>query len=375
MAPSTLEVSSSTGLDNLLPTKDQWYTAPANFEASIPGTVFRVRTVPGGPAVFSNAAAAYHIMYRTTGLRYQPTSLIIPKKASKSSGYHSLLSYQVAYNSSTIDWGSSYRIFQPPLPNAYGIPTDHEKVDIMLDRGWFVAIPDFEGSRAVFGVTVQVGHATLDGIRAVLSLVGIPGVLLPGSVDKFKYAMWGYSGGSIVSEKLAVGFVGAALGGLVSKMRILHNTTNKIPYTGNLILVLLGVMNEYPELDVYLCSRLKTEGPQDVTAGQDIFDYFIGVEWTFGYYGAPGIPLFIYKAIGDEMTFITDTDEHVEQYKRFNVFVQYERNTVGGYVSEIVNGQDRAIEWLAGAFNGSITIDKGIMIQDVAVDIYKPPSH
>ncbi|XXG94900.1 hypothetical protein Hte_001159 [Hypoxylon texense] len=416
MAPPTLEVTSGTGSEHLLPTKDPWYTAPADFEASTPGTVLRIRTVPGEPAVFSNAAAAYHILYRTTGSR----SLMIPKKTFVSpSGHNALLSYQIAYNTPTIDWGPSYRIFQPPLPNNYGIPTDREKFDIMLGRGWFVTISDFEGPRAAFGATVQAGHATLDGIRAVLSLAGTPGIQLPGSPDKLKYAMWGYSGGSLASEKaaelqvqyapeLAAGFVGAAVGGLVSNLGALYTVTNKTPYTGNLVLVLLGVMNEYPEVDAYLRSRLKTEGPQDATAffkgrdmdslqafhaygGQDIFNYFIGgqadleacealrkiekVEWVLGYHGAPEIPLFVYKAIGDEMTPIADTDAHMEHYKRFGVSVLYERNTVGGHVSEIVNGQGRAIEWLASAFDGPYdATEKGIRTRDVTVDVYKPPT-
>ncbi|KAI1375777.1 lipase 1 [Hypoxylon crocopeplum] len=416
---------SSTGSDQLLlPSQDLWYTAPPDFEASTPGTVLRVRTVPGGP-IFKNASAAYHILYRSTDSRYRPTwivtSLLIPKKAFvSSSGYNALLSYQIAYNSPSIDWGPSYRIFQPPLENSYGIPTDHEKVDIMLGRGWFVTIPDFEGPRAAFSATVLAGHATLDGIRAVLSLTGTTDVSLPSSASMFKYAMWGYSGGSLASEKaaelqvqyapeLSTGFVGAALGGLVSNLGAVFSVTNKTPYTGNLVLVLLGIMNEYPQADAYLRSRLKTQGPQDATAflkgrgmdslqafhaygGQDLFSYFVGgqadleesqvlgriakVEWMLGYHGVPEIPLFVYKAVGDEMTPITDTDEHMAHYKRFNVSVLYERNTVGGHVSEIVNGQDRAIEWLAGVFNGPYgAADQGVKIRDVTVDIFKPPVH
>ncbi|KAI0173028.1 lipase 1 [Hypoxylon sp. FL1284] len=422
MAPS-VDITLSPGSDHLLPTKDPWYSAPDNFESSPPGTVLRVRTVPGDPAVFGNAAAAYHILFRTTGSRYQPTwavtSLITPKKATVFSGYTALLSYQIAYNSPSIDWGPSFRIFQPPLPNHYGIPTDHEKVDTMLGRGWYVSIPDFEGPRAAFGATVQAGHATLDGIRAVLSLAALPGIPLPSSANKFKYAMWGYSGGSVASEKaaelqvqyapeLARGFVGAALGGLVSNLGALYTVTNKTPYTGNLVLVLLGVMNEYPEVDAYMRSRLKTEGSRDVAflngremdslqafhayENHDIFDYFVGgeadfkacealrkieqVEWMLGYHGVPEIPLFIYKAIGDEMTPIADTDAHMEHYRRFKASgIQYERNTAGGHVSEIVNGQDRAIKWLASVFNGSYdVVKKGIQSLNVTVDLYKPPS-
>lgn len=61
------------------------------------------------------------------------------------------------------------------------------------------------------------------------------------------------------------------------------------------------------------------------------------------------------------------------QYKRFGVSVLYERNTVGGHVSEIVNGQDRAMEWLAGIFNETQGVNQGFEIRDVAVDIFKPP--
>ncbi|KAI1760698.1 secretory lipase-domain-containing protein [Hypoxylon sp. FL1150] len=424
MAPSTIEVTSSIGSDHLLPTRDPWYTAPAGFETSTPGTVLRIRTVPGKSTSFRNAAASYHILYRTTGSRYQPTwavtSLMIPKKAVvSSSGYNALLSVQIAYNTPTIDFSPSYRVFQPPLPNNYGIPTDNERLNMMLGNGWYITIPDFEGPRAAFGATVQAGHATLDGIRAVLSLTGHADVLLPSSADKFKYAMWGYSGGSLASEKaaelqvqyapeLGPNFVGAAVGGLVSSLSGLFTATNKTPYAGNIVLVLLGVMNEYPEVDEYLRSRLKTEGPQDAAAflkglemnsllafnayrNQDIFDYFVGgkadieacqvlrkiekVEWTLGYHGAPEIPLFVYKAIGDEMTPIADTDAHMEHYKRFGVSVLYERNTAGGHIPEIVNGQDRAMRWLAGVFAGPYDkVEMGVKIRDVTVDLYKPPT-
>ncbi|KAI2629248.1 LIP-domain-containing protein [Hypomontagnella submonticulosa] len=335
MAPSTLTFT--TGPDQfLLPSRDSWYTAPPDFEVSTPGTILRARTVPGGPAILSNASAVYHILYRTTGSRYQPTwavtTLLIPKKPFVSpSGHNALLSYQIAYNTPNIDFGPSYRIFQPARENSYGIPTDHKKVDVMLDRGWFINIPDFEGPQAAFSATVLAGHATLDAIRAVLSLIRTPGILLPNSANKFKYAMWGYSGGSLASEKaaelqvqyapeLSAGFVGAALGGLVSNLGAVFGVTNKTAYTGNLVLILLGIMNEYPEVDAYIRSRLKTDGPHNAAAflkgremdsllafnaygGQDLYDYFVGgradleesealrrikkVEWMLGYHGVP----------------------------------------------------------------------------------------
>ncbi|ETS86247.1 hypothetical protein PFICI_00075 [Pestalotiopsis fici W106-1] len=308
-------------------------------------------------------------------------------------------------------------MFQPPEPNRYGIPTGHEKLNAMLERGWFVTIPDFEGPRAAFGATVQAGHATIDGIRAVLSLAGHPEYPLPDSADKIRYAMWGYSGGSLASEKAAElqvqyapemtsGFVGAALGGLVSSAASVWEATNKTLYAGNLVLILLGTMNEYPEFDAHVRSRLKTEGPRNADgfleglkmnsllafqayANQDIYEYFVGgreaiessevyrrirhTEWTLGFHGCPTMPLYIYKAVADEMTPIADTDEHVALYKRFGASILYERNTAGGHVPEIVNGQERAMKWLIDVLENS-HVQEGVTIRDVSVDEYKHPA-
>lgn len=171
-----------------------------------------------------------------------------------------------------------------------------------------------------------------------------------------------------------------------------------------LILALSGIMHEYPEVDAYIRSRLKPESANAFFEGNnmqslqafrafanhDLYGYFkngradlkdspifrkIGkVEWMLGYHGVPAIPLFIYKAIGDQMTPIADTDEHIAQYKRFNVSVLYERNTVGDHITEIENGQDRAIEWLASVFDGTYDgVDQGVRVRDVTVDVYKPP--
>lgn len=288
----------------------------------------------------------------------------------------------------------------------------------MLGRGWFVLTPDFEGPHAAFGATVLAGHATLDALRAVLSLAGTDDVALPSDASRLKYALWGYSGGSLASEKaaelqvqyapeLSAGLLGAALGGLVSDVGSMYSVVNKTPFAGNLIIILLGIMNEYPEADAYIRSRLRTDGPQNAAiflegrkmdsarafrafANQDIYGYFLNgqadldeskilrkiraVEWTLGYHGAPNIPLFVYKAVGDNMTPIVDTDNHIASYKRYNASVLYERNVIGDHVSEIENGQDRAIEWLSSVFDGKYDgVDQGVRIRDVAVDIYKPP--
>ncbi|KAH9908362.1 lipase 1 [Xylariomycetidae sp. FL2044] len=427
MTPPTLTISADSERP-LKPSQDPWYTAPPDFEASAPGTVLRIRTVPGGPRVLSGAREAYHILYRTTNSRYQPTwavtSLIIPKETYVSpSGHNALLSYQLAYNTPCIDFGPSYQVFQPPTENSLGIPSAQDAIGSMLRRGWFVNVPDFEGPRAAMGATVLAGHATLDAIRAVLSLTGSPDLSprqLPATPDKLKCAMLGYSGGSIPSAKaaelqvqyapeLSGNLVGAALGGPPSDIGQMFTMTNKTPVAGNLFLVLNGVMNEFPEVDAWLRSRLRPETAAEFLAardldslhafgpyaGKDVYSYFLGgeadvlgdsdgdvmrgirqTEWMLGYHGVPRIPLYVHKAVGDEFTAIETTDKHVESLRRYDVSVLYERNTAGGHVAEIVNGEGRTMSWLEGVFDGSYDgkEKREVVVRDVCVDEWKPPA-
>ncbi|KAI1464946.1 uncharacterized protein F4812DRAFT_441058 [Daldinia caldariorum] len=70
----------------------------------------------------------------------------------------------------------------------------------MLSRGWFVAVPDFEGPYT--GPSAQPSKpATPRSTAPVpcpLSLFrNSEFLLLPAGADKFRYALWGYSGGSL----------------------------------------------------------------------------------------------------------------------------------------------------------------------------------
>ncbi|KAI1330468.1 LIP-domain-containing protein [Xylariaceae sp. FL0255] len=381
-----------------MPSQDPWYTAPScKLKSHSPGTVLSVCKVLDGLSVYNNAAEAYHLMYRTTDSHYKPTwavtSLLVPKSpCTLNSGHMALVSYQIAYNSPSIDWSPSYRIFEAPLENKYGIPTDHDKINLMLGRGWYVAVPDFEGPRAVFTATVSCGHAVLDGLRSAISYLRYNNVETDKEIANFKYA---------------IDLTGSVLGSLVSDVNSLFRLSNGTAYAGNVALAILGLVNEYPELDTYLQSRLKTEGPQNAASfltgrkldslgafkafqGQDIYSYFIGgeadfkqsplfskirhVEWMLGYHGVPQIPLYIHKAIQDEMAPIDETDHLVSHYRRFGCQILYERNTAGRHVAEIVNGQERALEWLAAAFVGFRNPSSDTFeTRDVTVDFFEPP--
>jgi len=147
----------------LPPSKDPWYTAPANFESAAPGAVLRVRAAPGNLSTsITNASAAYHILYRTTNSRYLPdwavTTLFVPQNPASSSnpssnssspgGATALLSYQIPYDSASVDASPSYALY---AEGASGL----DDIAVSLGYGWYVSVPDYEGPLASCKLTLS----------------------------------------------------------------------------------------------------------------------------------------------------------------------------------------------------------------------------
>jgi hypothetical protein len=157
---------------------------------------------------------------------------------------------------------------------------------------------------------------------------------------------------------------------------------------------------QYPAAYSFLVEQLKTTGQFNKTgflasknmtidqsnlyfANQDIFSYFkdgfsifeapvlqqaIFSDGLLGYHGVPQMPIFMYKAIADEVSRIQDTDALVDKYCAVGASILYQRNTIGGHVSEDTNGDPRALEWLSSTLNGMLH-QRGCLIQNIAVNI------
>ncbi|KAF2235733.1 LIP-domain-containing protein [Viridothelium virens] len=397
------------------PSQDAWYTAPSGWNGSAPGTILRIRQAPGNltsEAQIANASAAYNILYRTTDSHFQPswavTTLFIPKTEYLSpSGRLALLSFQFAYDSADVDSSPSYGIYNDlavTVPSL-GVPSQTATINLALGNGWFVQTPDFEGPQAAFGAVVQEGHATLDAQRAVLSLAK---TVLAVEPDKVTVALWGYSGGSVATAAAAelqvqyapeLTLAGAASGGLVTNLSTTLDGFNGSAIAGDLVSSVLGLMAEYPAADAYIRSRLvpataaKFLGTYNRTLlnataywdNVDVYSYFIGgredlfnssvmkkifaYDTVLGVYGVPTTPLYFYKAVGDEYCPVRETDALVNQYSATNPDITYQRNTVGGHVDELINGQPGAFEWLWGIFNESHIPLAACSIQNVTVNI------
>lgn len=331
------------------------------------------------------------MLYRTTdshgNASFAVTTLLAPP-SNVTSISTALLSYQIAIDSPDVDQQPSYTLYDATQAASL--------VDFTaaLGRGWFVTVPDYEGPLAAFGSGYQEGQATLDNIRAVLHVAKThPHIGLSASND-VKYALWGYSGGSVASEWAAelqpayapeLGFAGAALGGLVPNATTLFGQIDGTAYAGDLPAVMVGVTAEEPGARAILLSKLKTAGPYNATtflsvlhqsvlanfatfAYHTLSDYFVdGGEDVFapvmtrlldaaqaGQHGTPGMPLFVYKAVADEFSPVGQTDDLVDGFCARGVEVLYERNSVGEHVSEYANGHSRALEYLSMVFDGTV---------------------
>lgn len=356
-------------------------------------------------SAIANASDGFNILYRTTDSRYRPTfavtTLLVPSRPfgplCQPSNYHApLRSYQIDYDTPDLDDSPSFAL--PTLTLAIS------DISTALGRGCYVNVPDYEGHLASFTAGVIAGHATLDSIRAVLNIGLTP-------ESDIAIAMWGYSGGSIATEwagELHAQYApelqlrGAALGGLVPSIQ---NTVEKVsggPLAGLFPLGAVGLSRQYPELLSLYEHKLNLTGQFNRTAflsvanmslteavgtffNQDVFSYFLDgrailetplLQQTFnldglmGFHGVPTVPLFVYKAIGDEVSPIEDTDALVTKYCALGANITYQRNSVGGHEAEQVNGDESAVQFLISVLEGSSSISNpGCTVQNVTIDI------
>lgn len=388
----------------LPPSQDPFYTAPIGFEDAAPGDVLRVRVAPGNlTTLVANTSQAYHILFRTTDTRYRPswavTTLFVPSVSQSNSSGDALLSYQIPYNSPNVDESPSYAYY---VGQTSWNSNQYFDIEWGLGRGWYVNVPDFEGPLAAFIEGPQEGHATLDSIRAVKSLS-------LGLKEDARVGLWGYSGGSFASEFAAelqvqyapeLRIAGVALGGLVDNATSAVDDVNGNPYAGLIPLGLLGLTAQYPEVRAYILDQLHETGPYNATtflssfnltiveifaifANQSLWNYFrdgrdilynpllaetLNIEATLGGHGVPRAPLFIYKAIHDEITAIEGTDELVKRCCAYGANIWYQRNTAGAHLPEVINGKGRAMQFLLDVLEGDYA-HEGCTVETVTVDI------
>jgi hypothetical protein len=393
----------------LQPSSDPFYAPPAGYESAAPGTILRSRDVPSTLALGSvlpiNIQGAYQLLFRSTDSLGNPqaavTTVIVPHNADPTK----LLSYQIAEDAAWINCAPSYVLQQSSsFANGGTSPVELLLIIAALDQGWIVNTPDYEGPQAAFTSGIQAGQATLDSVRAALASGSITSVS-----SSAAYQMWGYSGGSLASEWAAelqpsyapeLNFAGVALGGLVPNISSILGTINDSLFAGLGPAGILGLAQAYPELATYIDSSLDPTKAADFKkaqsicidgdildyAFQDLYSYFpageallndpvpqavLAATGQMGTHGTPKMPIFLYKAILDEISVVADTDALVKKLCSQGAQIQYVRDGLGEHASEIITGAGDALVFLKDRFNG-VPAAAGCSTTNVLSDAFNP---
>ncbi|THY24578.1 secretory lipase-like protein 1 precursor [Aureobasidium pullulans] len=372
-----------------LPQDDPFHVAPSGYETSAPGTILRSRTLNDfsfSGIIPLKVQAAYQLLFRTTDSIGNPQAAISTIMVPENANMSRLLSYQTAEDSAWDGCAPSYTLrLRSDLVNGGSLAGELLLIIAALNEGYVVSIPDYEGPESAYTSGIQAGQATLDSVRAALASGSITNVS-----SAAEYQMWGYSGGALASEWAAelqptyapeLHFIGTVLGGLIPNVQNVLNTINKGPFAGLVATGFNGLANGYPEIQTYLNQHLipsksaafKKPLTQCLAEDaiqfvfKDIYKFFdngkdfinapvvqtvLNETGIMGQHGTPQMPLFIHKAVADEVSPVADTDALVKQLCSQGARIQYTRDLIGEHVTESITGSGDALNFIKARFNG-----------------------
>ena len=230
------------------PHDDPFYTPPAGFESSAPGTVLASRPVTVTGLGLPVPADSHQFLVRSTDAKGAPTTavgtLMVPRSP-YGAGARPLVSYQPATDSLGDQCNPSYKL-------RAGTEGELPLMMQALQQGWAVVVTDYEGPQSAFGAGRMAGHAVLDGIRAAEALpgTGLAGVKTP-------VGLWGYSGGGLATSwaaELQPGYApeldvaAVASGGTSADLAAAARRIDGSIASGLVLLASTGISRAYPEM-------------------------------------------------------------------------------------------------------------------------------
>ncbi|MGZ4453583.1 MAG: lipase family protein [Nocardioides sp.] len=187
--------------------------------------LFKALAYSHGAALDSFSIDATQLLYRTQDELGHPsatvTTVLRPEDLPKPVTSRGVVAYLSYYDGLSDTCDPSYTLQNGKL--------DGEKAAIsqLLESGYTVTIPDFEGEGLDWAAGHEAGWSTLDALRATEKSLSLP--------TTTKVATVGYSGGSIAGEWAAelqptyareLNLVGTAIGGVPANLRHLVNYVN-----------------------------------------------------------------------------------------------------------------------------------------------------
>jgi hypothetical protein len=373
------------------PGDDDFYTPPTPLPAGQPGDVISTRvsrfTTDGLFKAPVPGVTSRQVQYRSTDALGRPMAVtgtvLVPDAPWTGPGSRPLVAYAVGTRGLGDDCAPSYTLTQ-------GVDYEGGAVKALLDRGWAVAVSDYQGLGTpglhTYMVGPAQGHAVLDVARAAQRLPGT-GLSAATPVGIMGYSQGGGAGGWAAeiagSYAPELDLQGSAVGGVPSDLEATAELLDGSTFVAFALMAALGLDAAYPELD--LEAHLNDRGRQLVETGQDLclvsvdgFGTLIGVAFTrISDYvttnplttppwqarleeirlgkAAPSAPVFQYHAENDQIVPFPQAEELRRTWCALDADVTWSVLPGIEHALGIVQGQAPSIEWLAARFAGTPT--------------------
>lgn len=356
------------------PDQDPFYSAPADIGTYAPGQIVATRTIVPKAGNLADTADAWQISYRTDDSHDRAeltvTTLLVPKKAWTGGGTRPAVSVQAAEDSTGTQCAPSYGISSGSLVAASSVLFAAP----LLDKGWAVAMPDFEGPKSVFMAGPQAGHAVLDGIRAVKNFR--TGGLGP-------WALNGYSGGAQATGWAAelqpsyapdVKLAGVTMGGTPADPGAVARSLDGGLFSGFEAAATVSLDAEFPEAGIQKLLNDKGRQAMADARGKCVNDLLTGFAFkrladystvpdplsvpsvaamlkknTMGA-AAPAAPVFNYHANTDEIVPVGQANTLVKVWCSKGATVQTVRDAIGEHALEALVRNNDVLTFLSDRF-------------------------
>ncbi|CAH2353729.1 putative lipase 5 [[Candida] railenensis] len=370
------------------PSDDPFYTPPTGYEDAELGSILRIRKPESPLAIITlelDLQEVYQILVRSEDTFHQPNAVVATVLVPFNADPGKLVSFHSAEDTASPNCAPSYAM-QVDSPASTWITPQAELALIipLLDEGYFVIVPDYEGPKAAFIAGYQTGHAVLNCIRGALNLGSQIGLNSDAEV-----VLTGYSGGGFAVAWAAalhptyapeLSILGGAMGGIpVEPLETAKNTMGTL-FAGFIVAAVLGLSHEYPQLAEELPSLLIPDQQEYFYSAQDIclveiLAFFAYATWDqYCIEGdnvldnpvvqnitsqnsllenglLPTIPLFIYSSEMDEINPIESTDKLYDLYCSNGVNVEYRKDVFSEHIVTVVEGSGLAVNFVKDRFN------------------------
>ncbi|KAI5965107.1 hypothetical protein KGF57_000900 [Candida theae] len=379
------------------PTKDKFYTPPDGYEDSEVGTILKFRKTPlplTGIINTVNVKNSWQFLVRSEDTFGNPNAFVTTVMEPFDAKPDKVVSYQTWEDSADLDCSPSYAIQQGSGWTTLITQFEMYFMGALLDQGYYVVTPDYEGPKSTFTVGLQSGRATLNSIRATLNSGNLTGID-PGA----EVIMWGYSGGTIASgwaaaiqneyaPELSDNLIGAALGGFVTNITATAEAVDGGIFAGLVSNALGGLGHEYPDLAEFMDKKVSPQQEPNLAKSDthclidSILDnlgteYFTGESKWFpdgwkvfemepvdtivkdnglvyqprNY--TPQIPIFIYQGTQDNIVPIKSAKRTFQQWCEWGLESgEFAEDEATGHITEVFVGGPAALTWINNRFDG-----------------------